>query len=695
MNSEFKIPSTEINTTPLGNPEIVNNKQTSHLKGEILPNERIDIQNTVLKPYIQNYPDIKSNFIQFLRDHPQKKLDLLQELQKNADKEKKVNKIMTAYIEESITSLSVVQNITENSIKKQQINTEKQQQIKDIIEYKLKQEDIEKTRNDYKRVLAKHSELNITPDSQAFQTAKSQLGITEQQRQSQWLNQQLSLDEYISRKASQSLIKANPNKYSDPETKEFLSSFKSLESSLPFWPLRNEDVFLSANTALDVGASIFDSKKGNQNLISATKDNTKNHDYATLFETGEKDRDTLASLIQHFGKFIKETKKAETIITNLSQNKVQPNEEQLTFLSDYKKKLFEVRATYETLTKDALEQMNTLAPVIGMSKYMNINLTDTPEWLTNFQFDQNKDIKLENDILTFSGEIQGHPFTLRQNLNGNNPLETSDIIAQQQGDKKTFKIWAGNFQPTAYELPGKTRIWQEITDTFTSQQTNAELDKSLLARSSSLNDYQNALQIQLFNQIKNLYGNEDLVQSRMEKQIQKDLASQELISSIQGLFLDGNHITPNIDNSHPLSSFFLNFDTFLEHSVNPSKIQKRRDTFSALAPLIQQTKEWKTTNLRCDFLKQTLGNHNFIKNTQAILAGNPDVQTPHLFTILESIFTNDTTPDRLPNKELEEFSQLMKENNKEYPNQLAQWPFQANLEKKLVNYNLDKELLTA
>jgi hypothetical protein len=98
-------------------------------------------------------------------------------------------------------------------------------------------------------------------------------------------------------------------------------------------------------------------------------------------------------------------------------------------------------------------------------------------------------------------------------------------------------------------------------------------------------------------------------------------------------------------------------------------------------------------NIRCDFLKKTLGDENFMKNTKAILAGQSDAPTPNLFTILGSVFTDDTTADKLPYQELEEFSQLMKENTKNTPNEeyYKNKKFLTNLTAKCADNEIDTD----
>jgi len=199
----------------------------------IFPNEEI----TLLQELLSGYPEdsnLEKDFLQYLRENPHKKVELLQQLDKEKEKPRKKKALMMLSLEDSIKTLKVGEIEKATQTEEEATQTEGKKTINQIEreqEREFQKRLFLETRESQKSFLTKHAEAQ--PSQETLQSSKQSLqsqGLLDQ-LQSQGFDQ-TQIDEYISFHATKSLIEQNPQNYQDRETQDFLKSLGTLERSV-------------------------------------------------------------------------------------------------------------------------------------------------------------------------------------------------------------------------------------------------------------------------------------------------------------------------------------------------------------------------------------------------------------------------------------------------------------------------------
>ncbi|MDR0859857.1 MAG: hypothetical protein LBO09_02500 [Candidatus Peribacteria bacterium] len=267
-----------------------------------------------------------------------------------------------------------------------------------------------------------------------------------------------------------------------------------------------------------------------------------------------------------------------------------------------------------------------------MSSYLNLPAGE------NFALNASKDIKFEGDYITMTGIVKGKSFTMRTNRNATAKLETSDFLADanpETPNATAFTVGSNNFQKTPYDMPN-TKVWDTIKST---QQTLRA--KEMEKEKPDLKQYQIDLQQRLHEEIQKLYNENDrkeLVQIRMERQVEKEVLNQEFFAGFSTLmeltarppsFLDKATASPQVLN------FFRKFDQFQE-DASIDQLKMRRQCMNELIPMLVAKKhpEQSSTNKNACKLFAHI-DPDMINNTKDMLKGNVE-KTPNLF---EGVFS--------------------------------------------------------
>lgn len=304
------------------------------------------------------------------------------------------------------------------------------------------------------------------------------------------------------------------------------------------------------------------------------------------------------------------------------------NQHDIDFLDNYKKTLQKLRGEYTQSSMHNMELMNTMAPVIGLANYLDFPLKEGDADLSGFIFDQNKDISMTQESITFRGEVQGRPFALKSDLSKPSPLQTSSYFSTHEGGG--FQVGNEYFQDSKYIMPDKADIRNTVKNSFQQQQ------KKLLENSTSMEEYQKNLQSYLFTQVNQLYGAKDLVKIRMEKEMQKSLAAQETVQTLGTLLPEGKSIEQALAQESPppeVATFRTMLNKTLQES-SPNQLAELRLAMQEFGTLLAAKKQGTDTQQHFSPIIAGI-DPTWIENTVGTLQGGNDLK-PNILDILNA-----------------------------------------------------------
>ena len=464
------------------------------------------------------------------------------------DEPEKLEKILHDFIEKNKVSQSAIgidEKISEEKVivntkteGEQQAREQKQQTDEQVEDRQERNEDLNnllsEAKSDADTVLQKN---NLTI-SQADREAEEDRLKTDKESVFHHLPPSRTAEQrqdYIYTSAANRLILENPN-VSEADKSQVRDSFRRLERTLcneAGIKTETQHSFSAKNFSQTSGI-IFDTNVGNRDLINRLTTQTKDNasEYTKLLKDGKEA--TLADLDEQYGKLDPQRHATyEAIIQKPESTRTQQEQERLLrYQEDY---LLKLKEMIDNQTKTTLEQVNVLWPVIGLAGYLNLPVG------TDFSFNASKDIRFDEktNYLSVTGMVNGNPSTLRTNLAEKGKLETTDYLSAQGGN--TFKIGTDAFQATPYTMPTQNEIREQIWASFTAHQQelrNQHTPTLSPSHTPNTEKYQAELQTLLFSEIQKLYdkqASKDDVQLRVERQIGKDAAAQELFTGLKSL----------------------------------------------------------------------------------------------------------------------------------------------------------------
>jgi len=537
----------EIQTEIQETPQVSNEPKTDNQYSVYFSNPEVvkNIQNQI-NTYKNQHPNVEKDFFNYLQKDPEKAKKINTQLNNPTLDEAKKIKIINAIIDASIKEAQVFTEPTpekkENNNLPVQIDIKKTQEEKQlatetkqvkierrqvVTEKKIKSNEyleqinkhIQEVEASQKALIAQNPKLDIKPNSPQYVEASKKLEAsgTIQTLQAKGLSAE-NINKFISFKATQEAIKADP---SIQNTESFLLSFKKLENELDLPDSTRED--FSSKNIEHTSQEIFNPEIGNQNLIDTVSEQKKTHaeDFEKLFDE-PKDIGTLNDM---YGKFLPESQKTYKTIQDKQEKKTKLSQDDQEFLSTFKAELDAKKTEFESKTTESMEQSTILGPIMGLANYMDMGIGNT------FEFNKSNDIKIDNNTLSITGNIDNKPFTLETNLDRPNKLKTSDYL--NKADDINMGIGEQNRQETAYIMPAKTQIRENIKENFQKSHQN------ILKNCKSLEEYQEILKKSLCENVQKLYGFKDLVQIRIEKQMTKNVAAQETLDMLNTTVADG------------------------------------------------------------------------------------------------------------------------------------------------------------
>lgn len=651
-------------------------KEFTTLIGELAPGERRKMIKELES--IQNSPpELKNKIYGIIDSYLKKEIKVTEENVEISLSTLRNNLSLDTSSKEKIENNNI-------KLKKEETNKIIQEQNEKIHKVEQTEETI-KIIEAFKETNIAKEKLNIqiTPEQQQQAQEKLKNNGTLSQLQKNNLSQD-QINDYIVFTATQDLLASKQVQVDEKDSFEFLMSFKNLNNELNI-PDSSSESFSPKNIHKTT-KTLFHPEIGNKNLITTLEENKNNHhskDYEELFNsqnTKEEQviKEKFINNLSGDQKYLYQqlSQKLENNQRKIGQEREEITEQEQLFLQSIEQKRQETKIQFQEQLKTTMEQIHLMGPVMGISNYLN---KDTGK---NFQFNKSNDIQLQQGILTMKGNINGKIFSIRSDLSKPSPLQTNDYLSQEAENQ--FNIGQENFQNTKYILPSQQEIWSTIKETYQEQQLK------LREHCSDFNEYPQLLQENLQQQVLKLYGNKELVQIRMEKQMQKDLVAQETITMFNEYIFDGEEKLPqsinaNNQSSQELISFLKRFDTFLENA-SPEEMNLWKQNIKGLCLMLRNTKSNKNKN-NAEPLKNFSLQH--IENSKTILRGGENIK-PHIFELLSPLIQEGKETDT---NLMNEFSHLLRENQNEKPDSRKYQTLQDNREKENVDKNLENNEL--
>lgn len=379
-----------------------------------------------INTYKTKYPKIEENFTNYLKNNPNilriKNMLLEKSLNDPEKFEKQINSMIDSCSQEINVfpkqEIKMTENIqvknNEQLIIKEQVMAQKEQNTDSYKEQINKH--IQEVEAAQKALIAQNPKLDIKPNSpqyleasQKFEASGIIKTLTDKGLSAE------NIDKFISFKATQEAIKADP---SIQNTESFLLSFKKLENELNLPDSTRED--FSSKNIEETSQELFHPEIGNQNLIDTMSEQKKAHagDFEKLFDEPK----DIGALNDIYGKFLPESQKTYKTIQDKQQKKTKLSQDDEAFLNTFKTDLETKKTEFESKTTESMEQSTILGPIMGLANYMDMGIGNT------FEFNKSNDIKIDNGMLSITGNIDNKPFTLETNLDKPSKLKTSDYL---------------------------------------------------------------------------------------------------------------------------------------------------------------------------------------------------------------------------------------------------------------------------
>ncbi len=316
----------------------------------------------------------------------------------------------------------------------------------------------------------------------------------------------------------------------DPASKDFLNNFKELKKTLgeidDLWDIaENDDLSKNRENILKNSDSLQkESQKPNEKIDNIKIEDKELEDYLS-----DENRDLLQKqkteiIKKHPGITFKDNGLQISENTQITTS----DKDIIDYNNLLQQKLGEVKNSLE-LAKKTIKEQITVSPIIGISRYMNTEVGEkkTENFLDNdFQIKTSENLRIDNYILTISGTIDGKKVILSQSLQDKklwitNELQVNSYLAT---DNETISLWEESMEKLWVVLPNKELL---------SEQSKDRSDKNLKKIIQQWGDINEKISDELWSKLMRNYGYENIVKERLSKNIEKNIAKQEIIWSME------------------------------------------------------------------------------------------------------------------------------------------------------------------
>lgn len=304
--------------------------------------------------------------------------------------------------------------------------------------------------------------------------------------------------------------------------------------------------FKELNNTLGIAPEMTSMKRnmdaGHTNIIVESNENLKNYadtsdkfnkiSAPTLPETKDFDKE-----FEMYVKFIPDEKTRKNIEDNKdlikkfkpeTENKEKPQDEKWKAAYDqYTKALADVKENLPKRTEAIIKQRVLGSCITGLAKYFDTTTINQDNFADNFDINTQKWFDIENDVLTIKGDIKGNNVGFYYNLTNPEAQLQSDDFLHFDGTSESFAF--------GVEGGGKNNLWVKLpTLSILSAQAQGVSEKNfttLLEKSSSIEDFEASMKKQVSSELLKNYGQEALVKTRVERDIEKNITAQTLNST--------------------------------------------------------------------------------------------------------------------------------------------------------------------
>lgn len=211
------------------------------------------------------------------------------------------------------------------------------------------------------------------------------------------------------------------------------------------------------------------------------------------------------------------------------------------------------------------------APICGLARYFDTSTLQEKNFANNFSLDKADGVKMEGDTLDMRWKISDIDVHFSYDVQKNDsPLKSESILGYNPVDE-TFVPWMPI--DLGVQMPGVEQL---------TAQANAVTDQNniakLLESSSDMSDFEHNLKAQLGDRLMKPFSKEYIVKHRVQKNIERNMATQELQDKFIPEQLMGKLLEDGkINKAEKTSRQAMNIWNASLHHMGLSDIEKMRE----------------------------------------------------------------------------------------------------------------------
>ncbi|MFA6256214.1 MAG: hypothetical protein WC606_03440, partial [Candidatus Absconditabacterales bacterium] len=191
---------------------------------------------------------------------------------------------------------------------------------------------------------------------------------------------------------------------------------------------------------------------------------------------------------------------------------------------EYIKAITEIKENLPNTTQTIIKQRVMGSCITGLAKYFDTTTINQDNFSNDFDINTQEGFTIKDDILAIKGDIKGNRVGFYYNLTDPDAQLQSDDFLHFDGvsESFTFGVDGGGKNNLGVKLP---------TLGLLSDQAQGVSEKNftaLLEKSTSLEDFEAAMKEQVSTELLKNYGQEALVKTRVERDIEKNITAQTL-----------------------------------------------------------------------------------------------------------------------------------------------------------------------
>ena len=243
--------------------------------------------------------------------------------------------------------------------------------------------------------------------------------------------------------------------------------------------------------------------------------------------------------------------------------------------------------TLQTLMKQGI----TVSQVCGMMKYLDTSTAQDKNFANNIELNVQNDIQVDAaqgnlHVSWYMNTSSGPKYIgFSQDMYKNNPIHgnlRADDYLSHDKNGSAF-VYRGQGTVGESELHVNFPTTDQLSIVAQSFANNAKIE-TLIKNSTSLEDFQTMFSNQLRDRLLNSYGDQALVKQRIKRQVEKNVAAQELQSSWFSWAENKTISKSTTENAWNISK---KFDDFLEDNT-PEQVMKLRTANKKLDDIIKK-----------------------------------------------------------------------------------------------------------